>query len=198
MSVDTYKIFNAVAVLHMLMTWTLPSQVIAKPGDELVTTSAIVNLREQPSMESNILLKLAQDRRLIEIKRVDNWVEVYTDRADIGTGWVHASLVAPLPDYKTAVSNHTDQFIRFMESYNKMNASWGQQYGNPPFISVDEYTNRRIRITATTEWLQSDQAQREQMLSTLFDHWGDAVGPGLSMEIIVIDPDGAPMMSMFR
>jgi len=198
MSVNTHRTFSRFAFVQLLIACALPPQAIANPGDELVTTSAIVNLREQPTTESGILLKLARDRRLIEVKRVGDWVEVYTDRADIATGWIHATLVTPLPDYNTAVSNHTGQFIRFIETFNKMNEAWGQQYGNPPFTSVEEYTNRRIRITATTEWLQSDQAQREQLLATLFGHWGDAVGPGLSMEIIVIDPDGAPMMSMFR
>jgi hypothetical protein len=198
MSIIKHRAFNLFALLNMLIACAGPLNVIADPGDELVTTSTIVNLREQPSMESTILLKLAKDRRLTEVTREGAWVEVYTDRADIGTGWIHASLVAPLPDYNTALSNHTDQFIRFRETFNNMNESWRQQHGSQPFLSVDEYTHRRIRITATAEWLQTDQTQREQMLATLFDHWSDTVPAGLSIEITVIAPDGATVMSMFR
>lgn len=182
----------------LLLAGLFPSTANAAPGDELVIIDTIVNLREQPSTDAKILLKLAQDRRLIEIRREGEWVEVYTDRDDIGAGWVHASLLALLPDYNTAVINHTEPFRQFMEAFTRLNASWEQQFGDPLFTGIDEYINHRIKITATSKWLQTDQKQREQMLTTLFDLWGKTVAPGQSIEITIMTPDGTPTMSMFR
>lgn len=172
--------------------------IAAAPGDDLIIIDKVVNLREQPSTDAKVLLKLGQDRRLVEIRREGEWVEVYTDRDDIGSGWVHATLVAPLPNQDTPLINHTRAYDRFVEKYNTINADWQQQHGTPPFNRIDEFINQRIKLVASEAWLQTPQAERDEMLKNLFDLWSQSVGNGQSIEIVVLLPDGTPTMSMFR
>lgn len=188
------------SMLLFILLVTVPfNKIIAVPGDDLVITGSIVNLRGQASTDAPVLLKLLRDRRVVEIKREGEWVEVFIDRADISTGWIHNSLVAPLADRNNVpLAIHTESFNRFVETFNDLNGSWQQQYGYLPFISVEEFTNRRIRITATTVWLKTDQGHRQQMLSLIFAQWSNAVGSGLSIYLEVVDQDGDRHMSMFR
>ncbi len=185
-------------LLFLLLVNALSTSLIAAPGDELVVTGSIVNLRERPSTDATVLLKLGQDRRVVEIKREADWVEIFTNRDDVITGWVHSSLLAPPSDHNIAITNHSDQYTRFMQTFNHLNESWQQQNGYLPFISVEEFTNRRIRITASTEWLNTEQTHREQMLSLIFDHWSKAVGNGMPIDIEVVDQNGERHMTMFR
>lgn len=198
MSQKTRTHYYANRFLTGLLVFVLPFAVGASPGDDLVITGVIVNLRKQPTTEAEILLKLARDRRVVEIKREGDWVEIYTERDDISIGWVHGSLVAPVPDNHTAVVNHSGSYHRFIESFNKLNEDWKLLDCSLPFVKVDEYTNNRIRIIATSAWLQTDQTQREQAVAALFKLWGQAVGSGLSAEVVVVDATGEPYMSMFR
>lgn len=173
-------------------------KLLAAPGDDLIITDKLVNLRDQPSTDAKVLLKLGQDRRLIEIRREGEWVEVYTDRDDIGSGWVHASLVAPLPDHDTPMVNHTRSYDRFIEQYKKISADWQQLHGNEPFARMDEYINYRIKLVASEAWLKIPQAERDEILTTLFDLWSKSAGNEQSIEIVILLPDGTPTMSMFR
>ena len=175
---------------------TLP--VFANPGDDLVVISPLVNLREQPDPNARILLKLGQGRRVVEVKHEGEWVEVYIDRDDIGTGWIHHTLIAPVPDSHTAVINHSDAYNRFIEPFTRLNEESRLADGTLPFSTPEEYTGNRIRITAAASWLQSDQTRREQTVAALFKQWTQSVGTGLPAELVVVDPEGAPMMSMFR
>ena len=190
--------FGAVYSLTVLITlaWAYPT--LANPGDELVIISSLVNLREQPDMNARVMTKLGQGRRVVEVRYQGEWVEVYVDRDDIGTGWIYKSLLAPVPDNHTAVINHSDAYNRFLEPFNKLNDAAKLTDGTIPFSAPDEYTNNRIRITATAAWLQNDQPVREQTVAAIFKLWAQSVGPGLSAELVILDPDGASVMSMFR
>lgn len=170
----------------------------AAPGDDLIIIDKVVNLREQPSTDAKVLLKLGQDRRLVEIHREGEWVEVYTDRDDIGSGWVHTTLVAPLPNQDTPLINHSRAYDRFIEKFNTISADWQQKHGNPPFSRMDEFINQRIKLVASETWLQTPQAERDEMLKNLFDLWSQSVGNEQSIEIVILLPDGTPTMSMFR
>jgi len=189
---------HVVYKLIMLFTLVCPSLLQASPGDELEVISPLVNLRAQPDAGAVILLKLGQGRRVVEVRHEGEWVEVYVDRDDIGTGWIHGSLLAPVPDSHTAVINHSDAYNRFIEPFIRLNEESIQADGALPFSTPEEYTGNRIRITATASWLQSDQTRREQTVAAIFKLWGQAVGPGLTAELVILDTEGAPVMSMFR
>jgi len=189
---------HVVSRLVVLSTLIFAMPVQADPGDELVIISPLVNLREQPDTNAKVILKLGQGRRVVEVRHEGEWVEVYIDRDDIGTGWIHDSLIAPVPDSHTAVINHTDAYNRFIEPFTRLNEESRQPDGALPFSTPDEYTGNRIRITASPGWLQSDQARREQTVAAIFKLWGQAVGPGLTAELVILDAEGAPVMSMFR
>ena len=184
----------------MLFAFLLhPQPAFSAPGDDLIVTGSIVNLREKASTDSRILLKLKRDEILIEVKREGDWVEVFTDRSDVSSGWMHNTLVVPLTTRNTvAVTNHSESFIRFMETFSKLNESWQQQNGYLPFTNAEEFSNRKIRLTANAEWLKVYHAHREQMLSLIFDQWSNAVGPELSIDIEVVDQNGERHMTMFR
>jgi len=190
----THVVYKLI-ILYMLIC---PSLIQANPGDELEIISPLVNLRAQPDTGAEILLKLGQGRRVVEVRHQGEWVEVYVDRDDIGTGWIHETLLAPIPDSHTVVNNHSDAYNRFLEPFNKLNDAAKLTDGTVPFSAPDEYTNNRIRITATAAWLQTDQPVREQTVAAIFKLWGQAVGPGLTAELVILDAEGAPVMSMFR
>lgn len=185
-------------VISLLFSGLFSTGIHADPGDDLIIIDKVVNLREQPSTDAKVLLKLGQDRRLVEIQRQGEWVEVYTDRDDIGSGWVHATLIAPLPDQDTPLINHTRSYDRFIEKFKQISANWQQQHGGPPFTRVDEYINFRIKLIATEAWLQTPQTERDEMLKNLFDLWSQSAGDEQSIEIVILLPDGTPTMSMFR
>lgn len=182
----------------LLLAGMLSSNLTAAPGDDLITTDNIVNLREQPSTESKVIVQLGRDDRLIEVKREGEWVRVYTDRDDIGSGWIHASLVKPAPDYDTAVVNHTGPFKRFNVEFAGLNETWKLADGSLPFTGVNEFINRRIKITASAEWLKIEQRQRDEQLLAIFDLWSEIAGDEKTIEVIILMPDGTPTMSMFR
>jgi hypothetical protein len=177
----------------------LPISAKAAPGDELVITGFIVNLRAQPSKDAAVLLKLKEDITVVEIQREGDWVQVYNEHAGVPTGWVHNSLIVPVSTSNTtAIINHTEAYNRFMTAYNKLSESWKQIHGVLPFVTVAEYINRKIRITAKTEWLQAERTEREQMVADLFKIWSQIIEPGLTAEIEIVDTNGNKLMSMFR
>jgi len=187
------------APLILLMLCVLPVSANATPGDELVITGFVVNLRAQPDMNATVLLKLKEDLTVTEIKREGDWVQVYNERAGVPIGWVHNSLLVTLSISNTAaIINHTEAYDRFMPAYNNLNETWKQKHGTLPFVTIEEYINRRIRITATTEWLQTEQTAREQMVADLFKKWSNIVEPGLPADIEIVDANGNKLMSMFR
>ncbi len=187
------------APLFLFLLYVLPISAKADPGDELVITGFVVNLRAQPSKDAAVLLKLKEGLTVVEIQREGDWVQVYNDRAGVPTGWVHYSLIVPLSTGNTtAIINHTESYNRFMTAYNKLSESWKQIHGALPFVMVEEYITRKVRITATTEWLQAEQTDREQMVADLFKSWSQIVEPGLTAEIEVVDTNGNKLMSMFQ
>lgn len=184
--------------LFLLCLLVPPLQAYAAAGDDLVVTGSVVNLRAAPSEHAEILLKLARDRIVVEVRRDGDWVEVYTERTDISTGWVHASLLAPVPESDTALTHHSEAYARFIKDWDQINQLSALPDGSTPFTRIEEYLGHRLRISASAAWLQTDQARREQTLADLFKRWTAAVGAGLPAEVVIVDPDGNTVMSMYR
>ena len=66
--------------------------VLAAPGDGLVVTGDLVNVRAGPSMESRVSLQVQRHQRALELERDREWVRV--ELAGQGEqGWIHQSLL---------------------------------------------------------------------------------------------------------
>ncbi|MEX2353781.1 MAG: SH3 domain-containing protein, partial [Gammaproteobacteria bacterium] len=64
----------------------------AQSGQELRITGSLVNVREAPSIDTPVLLRLSQGRRIIELGREGEWIQVQLDHDDVNSGWIHQSL----------------------------------------------------------------------------------------------------------
>ena len=65
----------------------------AEPGDVLIVTGWVVNMRAGPSMDNDILVQVKKGQRLVEIRRQGNWIEAETGLADTSSAWIYVSLV---------------------------------------------------------------------------------------------------------
>ena len=65
---------------------------LAAPGDQLVVSGDVVNVRAGPGTEYRVLLQVYQNQRAAELAREGEWVQVeLTD--PIAQGWIHRSLL---------------------------------------------------------------------------------------------------------
>lgn len=69
----------------------------ATPGDILIVRAQEVNLREDPSRDSAVRLRLKAGQKLMEFERREGWVRVMVFGAVGMEGWVRRDRVAPEP-----------------------------------------------------------------------------------------------------
>lgn len=70
----------------------LAAAAVAAPGDALVVTGDVVNVRAGPGARDPVLFHVYRDQEAVELTRRDNWVQVQIpDRA--ADGWIHSSLL---------------------------------------------------------------------------------------------------------
>lgn len=75
----------------------LSGSALADTGDTLLVTGQGVNVRTQPSLEGRIVLRVDRNRKVIEIERTGDWVRVEIEGRGGREGWIHGSLLAPVP-----------------------------------------------------------------------------------------------------
>lgn len=169
---------------------------------ELEVTGTIVNLRAGPALEQAVLLKLPRGRRLIELSRQGDWIEVGTGRDDVKSGWIHHTLLKPLPDTETGaapVPAMTPEPLRDIDGrFRSLNEDLTREYGFAAFTGDVVADSNTLEITATPDWFIASQAQREQILSAVFELWSDSLAPGASITVQVLDAQGNRHMMMFR
>lgn len=181
-------------VLVVFLLHTFDS--LAAKGDELVVIESLVNVRSEPSSESESILKLKKDRKVTEIQRQKNWVEVDLRRDDIKTGWIYKPLLA-----KTTASKNTSSrtpFDKFMQQFNVHNDVFKKQNGIIHFTKVIYKDKGDIELIATNVWLNSDIETRNNSLSEIFDLWSKFVPVGSSISIQVLDELGDQYTLMMR
>jgi uncharacterized protein YraI len=67
---------------------------LATPGDALVVSGELVNVRAGPGMEYGVRLQVQRDQPAVELAREGEWVQLkLTDAA--AEGWIHQSLLEP-------------------------------------------------------------------------------------------------------
>jgi len=171
-------------------------------ADSLIITGSLVNLRESPSSEAPILLKLAQGRIATATQHQRGWVEIRIDHPQINSGWVHESLVSYISIHQDGntdpVVTKTSVFEIFMGKFEQLNQELHNQSGFIPFTGADIINDDTITVTATPDWFTASQKLREDILSAVFELWSDAVKPGVSITVQVLDENNEYHMVMFR
>lgn len=69
------------------------TMVIAAAGDVLVINGDLVNVRQAPTINADVVFRLAKGDKVIQIQRQDDWVEIGIYRKNKKTGWIHQSLL---------------------------------------------------------------------------------------------------------
>lgn len=173
-------------------------------GDPLFVVSKIVNMRAGPSTDDEVLLKLRHGRKLEELQRQGNWVEVDTGREDIPSGWIYARLLSPEPAAGTPAEQASGEakveslFDLFELALAELNARIKTQIGFTAFSKAEDLERGQIKLTATREWVALSRLEREAHLSEAFKIWAAAVGEGVSITLHVVDQQGERFMTMLR
>ncbi|HYZ25739.1 MAG TPA: SH3 domain-containing protein [Geminicoccaceae bacterium] len=78
----------------------------AAPGDALVVTGDVVNVRTGPGMDNPVLFQARRDQQVTELARTTDWIQVrIPDRA--ADGWIHQSLVRVVEQSEPAAPEPT-------------------------------------------------------------------------------------------
>jgi len=171
-------------------------------ADTLVVSAPLANLREWPSTDATVLLKLSQGRIVTELNRQDEWIEILIDNAVVKSGWLHSSVVSPVTNATEndmqADSAATSTFASFVDKFEKLNETTKNQSGFIPFTRAEISGNDTIMLIATPDWFVATQKQREDTLSAVFELWSNAVESGTSITVQVVDQNNEFHMVMFR
>lgn len=167
----------------------------AAAGDHLIITGDIVNLRTAPSTDASSPIKLLKDRKVVEIQRQGDWIEVKTNREDIKTGWIYKTLTRKL---KKKESLEEKRFRIFKQRFNAYKENIRNQNGIPQFKEVIDKGEGTIHVIATEAWLATTHEARGASLTDVFKLWSDVVPVGSSLSVIVLDEQGEQHTMMLR
>jgi hypothetical protein len=78
-------------------TLLLSGQALGAVGDVLTVIGDRVNVRSEPSTDSEVRTQVSRNQRLVEIARQGDWVHAQISGTAGADGWIHGSLIAP-PD----------------------------------------------------------------------------------------------------
>lgn len=186
-------------ILYCLLSYN----VTAAPGDKLSIGVELANMREGPSTNYPVLMRLEQGRKLVEIQRQNKWVEVETGRSNIKSGWIYAPLLKKEVTGKPTIVLKNDGstnplFELFKLAFDELNENIKSETGQIFFTKVENPDNRTIQLTATESWLNAPRKERQEKLSEIFKIWDAAIGDGLPITVDIIDKNGDRLMLMFR
>ncbi|MGK0297350.1 MAG: hypothetical protein ACI9XC_000953 [Gammaproteobacteria bacterium] len=193
---STFKKFTQ--ILITATTLLAGMELESSPGDGLIITGSIVNLRAEPSMQGKILLKLSRDKEVIEISRYQEWIEVATKREDFDTGWIHKSLLDSLDGTLEELNTDVVKFNDFKPVYEDLIQNFISAKGINPFSKTEHRGGGNISMVATNDWFTFSQPEREKLLSEIFNLWRQRVEIGLSVMVEVVDNNNEQHMVMFR
>jgi uncharacterized protein YgiM (DUF1202 family) len=78
-------------VLGSLMA-LLATGAAAAPGDALVVTGDVVNVRAGPGTDNSVLFHARRDQQVMELARTGDWIQVRSPE-QAADGWIHQSLL---------------------------------------------------------------------------------------------------------
>jgi hypothetical protein len=194
----------------------LATAAVAAPGDALLVTGDVVNVRAGPGTRNPVLFHVARDQQVVELSRTGDWVQVQVPgEAD---GWIHQSLLAAQsvphpapqpaapaaaepapaeavqgPDNAGAISVLAERqaLARFRSNVTEINERARAAAGVELFVGADGADAGTVRVMVTEAWDLVPEAGQQSYTNALFDHWRAAAGGSEPLRLEVVDPGGA-------
>ena len=186
-------------ILRLLFSFILiPCVCFGSPGDTLYVQGNAVNMREGPSTNAKVIMKLNKGHKLLEISSSGEWIEVGAHRTGGKTGWIHSSLVDKQFIGRTTKAIETPEYIKFKAAFNQLNKNIKQNNGKTFFTKSEYLGDGIVQVTATDYWLSSPYTDRENKLRIIFNNWDTVEGTGLPIAVHVVDSRGEMKMWMNR
>ena len=188
---------------------------LAAPGDGLMVTGDMVNVRAGPGMEYRVRLQVQRRQPATELARQGAWVQVeLTDLA--AKGWIHRSLLQVISRAQPAAAAATDEpalpslrttppppdtvpagsadeseaLTRFRSSVNMLNERALAAAGVELFAGVESSGNGTVRVLVTDAWNMVPEAGQRSYTNALFGRWRAAAGGLGTVRVQVVDPGG--------
>lgn len=188
---------------------------LAAPGDELVVSGDVVNVRAGPGMAYPARLQVDRNQLAVELAREGEWVQVeLSDPA--AKGWIHQSLLevsspaqpaaeratgepalpsvrTSQPPTDTAAAEATDAseaLTRFRSSVSTLNERALAAAGVELFAGVEPSDDGTVRVLVTDAWNMVPEAGQRSYTNVLFGSWRAAAGSAGALRVQVVDPSG--------
>jgi len=197
------KYLKSARAAAIILLGLLPLPATAAAGDRLQVIPYLVNVRSAPSGEGSVLIKLAEGRSVVEIRRRGNWVQVETGHEDAPAGWIHADLLQEAKRENGTEENQKRRevealFDLFKQALAEYNTRKKREAGYPYFTDPEYAGDGKITVTGSRYWLRLPMEQRMEHLSEVFEIWAAAVGEGPAITVNVKGRNGEKQMTMFR
>lgn len=179
----------------------LATVAIAAPGDPLVVTSDVVNVRAGPGTDNPVLFHVTRDQQVVELTRTGNWVQVQIPD-EAAEGWIHQSLLAmtePAPPAPAETSGSagagsmpsgTGALALFRSNVTELNARAVAVAGVELFAGAEPADGGTVRVMVTEAWDLIPEAGQQSYTNALFDQWRAAAGGSEPLRLQVVDPNG--------
>jgi hypothetical protein len=176
----------------------LATAALAAPGDTLVVTADVVNVRTGPGTGNPVLLHATRGQQATELARDGDWIQVHLpDEAT--DGWIHRSLLAlaqPAPDDTTeapasnGAASLSEALAMFRSNVTELNARALAAAGVELFTGAEPADSGAVQVMVTKAWDLIPEAGQESYTNALFDQWR-AVAVGVEqLRVQVVDPSG--------
>jgi hypothetical protein len=189
---------------------------VASPGDILVVTGDVVNVRSGPGADHSVLMHTYRDDQAVELGRSGDWVQVQI-AANGAAGWIHQSLLqvlrparpaAPEPppgqssnsagadDLPSAIAatpsvpDGAEALARFRTNLGELNARAVAVAGIELFTGAEPVDGSTVQVMVTEAWHLVPAAGQTSYTNALFDRWRTAAGGAGELRLQIVDPSG--------
>jgi hypothetical protein len=172
-----------------LLSLSLAIFAYAETGDYLYVKGDVVNMRSEPSTESNVIVKLRRGHRLIEIQKKGKWIEVGADSTGGKTGWIYASLTSTTPLHGKPDAIGYPPFSKFVDTYyNRLNKGL--------FTKAEYKGDGIINIHVNYKWMSVSREDKTWSMNVLLDAWSKCDRGVVSINMV--SPSGKFVMSNIK
>lgn len=182
----------------IIPVYLLACNVLAAPGDSFLVLGNNVNVREGPSLNYPVVLKLHKGHKVMEFQREGEWVEIRTGKTGEKSGWIHSSLLGQESVDAPTKTTGNKKFQKFKTDFDELNARINKKMGITFFTKAEELGNGIIQVTATDAWVNTPKPDKANTIRVLFELWDTAEGSGSPIAVYIVDKQGNQHMSMSR
>jgi uncharacterized protein YraI len=188
---------------------------LAAPGDGLMVTGRLVNVRAGPGMAYPVRLQVDRNQAAVELAREGEWVQVdLTDPA--AQGWIHQSLLQVIsrtqpaavsapgeptlpsapgsrPSTNTApaaTASASEALTRFRSSVTTLNDGALAAAGVELFAGVEPADDGTVRVLVTESWNMVPDAGQKSYTNALFGYWQAVADSPEPLRVQLVDPSG--------